>query len=40
MAKWDKEYLKLCEKKLNEAPKTINKLVDENGNLADFEIEE
>ena len=34
------KIIDFCEKKLNEATKTINKLVDENGNLADFEIEE
>lgn len=29
-----------CEKKLNAATKTINKLVGENGKVSDFEVEE
>ena len=29
-----------CEKKLNKANETINKLVDENGKISDFKVEE
>ena len=29
-----------CEKKLNSATETINKLVDENGKITDFKVEE
>ena len=29
-----------CEKKLNSASETINKLVEENGKISDFKIEE
>ena len=29
-----------CEKKLNSASETINKLVEENGKISDFKVEE
>jgi exonuclease VII small subunit len=29
-----------CEKKLNAATKTVNKLVEANGKIVDFEVEE
>ena len=29
-----------CEKKLNSASQTINKLVEENGKISDFKVEE
>lgn len=32
--------IKECETKLDKATKTINKIVEENGNLNDFQIEE
>ena len=34
------KLIEFCEKKLNTATETINKLVDENGKLSDFKIEE
>ena len=34
------KLIALCEKKLNSASETINKLVDENGKISDFKIEE
>ncbi|MBR2139023.1 MAG: exodeoxyribonuclease VII small subunit [Bacilli bacterium] len=34
------KLIDFCEKKLNNASKTINKLVDANGKTSDFEIEE
>lgn len=34
------KLIEFCEKKLNNASKTINKLVGENGKLSDFKIEE
>ena len=39
----DTEAMKLiqsCEKKLNAATKTVNKLVEANGKIIDFEVEE
>ena len=34
------KLIEFCEKKLNSATKTINKLVESNGKITDFEIEE
>ena len=34
------KLIEFCEKKLNNATETINKLVSENGNLSDFKVEE
>lgn len=34
------KLIDFCEKKLNSATETINKLVDENGKISDFEVEE
>lgn len=34
------KLIETCEKKLNSATKTINKLVESNGKISDFEIEE
>jgi exodeoxyribonuclease VII small subunit len=34
------KLIDFCEKKLNAATETINKLVDENGKISDFKIEE
>ena len=34
------KLIDFCEKKLNSATKTINKLVDENGKISDFEVKE
>ena len=34
------KLIDFCEKRLNTATETINKLVDENGKITDFEIEE
>ena len=34
------KLIDFCEKKLNSATETINKLVDENGKITDFEVEE
>ncbi len=34
------KLIDFCEKKLNTATTTINKIVDENGKISDFEIEE
>ena len=34
------KLIEFCEKKLNTATETINKLVDENGKLSDFKVEE
>lgn len=34
------KLIDFCEKKLNAATETINKLVDENGKITDFEIPE
>ena len=34
------KLIEFCEKKLNSATKTVNKLVEENGKIVDFEIEE
>ena len=34
------KLIEFCEKKLNTATETINKLVDENGKISDFKVEE
>ena len=34
------KLIDFCEKKLNASTETINKLVDENGKITDFEIPE
>ena len=34
------KLIQTCEKKLNSATKTVNKLVEANGNIIDFEVEE
>lgn len=34
------KLIEFCEKKLNSATKTVNKLVEENGKIVDFEVEE
>ena len=34
------KLIEFCEEKLNKATKTVNKLVEENGNIVDFEVEE
>lgn len=34
------KLIELCEKKLNSATKTVNKLVEANGKIVDFEVEE
>lgn len=34
------KLIDFCEKKLNSATETINKLVDENGKITDFVVEE
>ena len=34
------KLLESCEKKLNAASETINKIVDENGKISDFKVEE
>ncbi len=34
------KLIDFCEKRLNTATETINKLVDENGKITNFEIEE
>lgn len=34
------KLIDFCEKKLNSATETINKLVEENGKITDFEINE
>ena len=34
------KLIDFCEKKLNSATETINKLVDENGKITDFKVEE
>ena len=34
------KLIELCEKKLNSATKTINKLVESNGKVSDFEVKE
>ncbi len=34
------KLIDFCEKKLNSATKTINKLVDENGKISAFEVKE
>ena len=34
------KLIEFCEKKLNTATETINKLVEENGKISDFKIEE
>ena len=35
-----KKLIDLCEKRLNAATKTVNKLVGEDGKISDFEVEE
>ena len=34
------KFIDFCEKKLNSATETINKLVEENGKITDFKIDE
>ena len=34
------KLIESCEKKLNSASQTINKLVEENGKISDFKVEE
>lgn len=34
------KLIEFCEKKLNTATETINKLVEENGKISDFKVEE
>ncbi len=34
------KLIEFCEKKLNTATKTINKIVEENGKISDFKVEE
>lgn len=34
------KLIEFCEKKLNAATKTVNKLVEANGKIVDFEVEE
>lgn len=34
------KLIQACEKKLNAATKTVNKLVEANGKIIDFEVEE
>ncbi len=34
------KLIELCETKLNKATETINKIVDENGKIKDFKLEE
>lgn len=34
------KLIEFCEKKLKESEETINKLVDKNGNVSDFKLEE
>lgn len=34
------KLIEICEKKLNAATKTVNKLVEANGKITDFEVEE
>lgn len=34
------KLIEFCEKKLNAATKTVNKLVETNGKIVDFEVEE
>lgn len=34
------KLIDICEKKLNSATKTVNKLVSESGKIVDFEVEE
>jgi exonuclease VII small subunit len=34
------KLIQTCEKKLNAATKTVNKLVEANGKIIDFEVEE
>ena len=34
------KLIDFCEKKLNTATETINKLVEENGKISDFKVEE
>lgn len=34
------KLIEVCEKKLDSATKTVNKLVEENGKIVDFEVQE
>ena len=34
------KLIEFCEKKLNTATETINKIVEENGKISDFKVEE
>lgn len=34
------DLISFCEKKLDSATKTVNKLVESNGNIVDFEVEQ
>lgn len=34
------KLIDICEKKLNSATKTVNKLVEENGKITDFVVDE
>lgn len=34
------KLIDICEKKLNSATKTVNKLVEESGKIVNFEVEE
>ena len=34
------KLIEFCENKLNTATKTINKIVEENGKISDFKVEE
>ena len=34
------KLIKLCSDKLNKATESVNKILDENGNLNDFEVSE
>ncbi len=34
------KLIDFCEKKLNSATETINKIVEENGKISDFKVEE
>ena len=34
------KLIEFCEEKLNTATKTINKIVEENGKISDFKVEE
>ena len=34
------KLIKICSDKLNKATESVNKILDENGNLTDFEVSE